>query len=102
MIMGTELKAAIERMGLNPNAFAKICIKKDGKPLSQSAIVDLITKPTTQPKPETKEAVEAALRQTCPHCGQYWKKPHRRRRKNGESGTQDTSTSSSPATARQK
>ncbi len=78
--MGSELKLAIERMGLNPNAFAKICIKRDGRPLSQSAIVDLITKPTTQPKPETKEAVERALRQTCPHCGQYWEKKQQRKK----------------------
>jgi hypothetical protein len=79
--MGSELKLAIERMGLNPNAFAKICVKKDGKPLSQSAIVDLITNPNIRAKPETVEAVEAALEKTCPHCGQYWEKAPKKKPK---------------------
>jgi hypothetical protein len=72
MIVGNELKSAIERMGLNPNKFAKLCIKKDGRPLTQTAIVDIITKPGIQPKPETVEAIERALSHVCPHCKQYW------------------------------
>lgn len=70
--MGHALKEAIEKMGLNPNKFAKLCIKKDGRALTQTAIVDLIAKPEMKPKPETIEAIEKVLSQTCPHCGQYW------------------------------
>lgn len=70
--MGENLREAIERMGLNPNAFAKLCKKPDGTPLSQSAIVGLINNPKIRPKPETVEAVEKALSQVCPHCHQHW------------------------------
>lgn len=81
--MGAALKEAIEKMGLNPTKFAKLCVKKDGKPLSQSAVVNLITKPNVTPEPETQEAIERILSQTCPHCGQYWpgapKSAHRKK-----------------------
>lgn len=77
--MGADLKDAIEKMGLNPTRFAKLCIKKDGKPLSQTAVVNLISKPDVTPEPETVEAVERLLAQTCPHCGQYWPSPTKKR-----------------------
>lgn len=77
--MGTELKQAIERMGLNPNKFAKICIKANGKALSQSAIVDLIQRPHRKPEPDTVEAIERALSKICPHCEQYWEGKKKRR-----------------------
>ena len=71
MLLGTELARAIQEMGLNPNSFAKKCVKADGKPLSQSAILNLINNPKVRPEKETADAVESALKKRCRCCRQY-------------------------------
>lgn len=71
VMTGKKLEDAIEKMRITPNAFAKLCIRENGKPLSQSTIVNLIKMPGIVPDSDTIKAVERALKQTCSHCGQY-------------------------------
>lgn len=71
MIYGEELRAAIRRLGMKPNAFAKHCALGNGKTLSAQAIDDLMRKENVTAKPTTIKAVEAVLAKACPHCGKY-------------------------------
>jgi len=71
MLLGEELAQAIKEMGLNPTAFAKLCLKKDGKPLSQTAVVNLIRTSKIEPETDTVKAVESVLAKRCRCCRQY-------------------------------
>lgn len=71
MLKGPDLAEAIKEMGLNPTSFAKLTRKRDGKPLSQTAIVNLIRMPTIDPEDDTIEAVEEVLKKRCRCCMQY-------------------------------
>ncbi len=74
MLYGQELKTAIEEMGLNPRSFAAKCIRKNGKPLSRTAIDDFIRKSGIEATDEVASAVESALAKACRCCGQYTEK----------------------------
>lgn len=77
VMTGKKLRDAIEKMGLTPNAFAKIALKDDGVALSQGTISNIIRNPSVTPDTETIKAIERALKLTCPHCGHYMSKPKR-------------------------
>lgn len=77
VMTGKKLKDAIEKMRLTPNAFAKIALKDNGKPLSQNSISNIINNPSVVPEGETMRAIERALKMVCPHCGQYVAKKNR-------------------------
>jgi hypothetical protein len=77
VMTGKKLKDAIEKMGLNPNSFAKITAKDDGTPLSQGTISNIIRNPAVTPDAETIRAIERALKMVCPHCGRYLPKTKR-------------------------
>ncbi len=75
MLYGQELDEAITAMGLNKRSFAAKCKRADGTSLSAQAIADLIHKRKVEPKEETIQLVEAALRRKCHCCGQYTDNP---------------------------
>ena len=86
MLVGAELRRAIEDMGLNPNSFAVAA------GISQTAVLNLINNPKLQPKPATVAAVERTLTKACRCCGNYTEREHAwhnstSKRKEGSRGT---------------
>lgn len=63
---GEELENEIDALGLSHNRFAELAGMK------YPSLRAILKGSTVNPKPETKQRIEAVLAKKCPHCGQYW------------------------------